>query len=69
MTKTIAELKKIAWIESVVPNIGGLAPTAEKAVRRGIRLTIQDLIEENPSAVTAQSDKHGKDGNGRHVSK
>ena len=69
MTKTIAELKKIAWIESVVPNIGGLAPTAEKAVRRGIRLTIQDLIEENPSAVTAQSDKHGKDGNVRHVSK
>lgn len=68
MTRTIRELKKLAWIETVVPNIGGLAPTAEKAIRRGVRLAIQDAIEENPSAIKAQSDKRGKDGNGKHVS-
>lgn len=62
MTKVISELKKLAWIEAVVPNIGGLAPTAEKAIRRGIRLTVQDVINAN-------SENAGKDGKKKHVSK
>lgn len=40
----IKELRKLAWVEQVLPSAGSLAPVIERAVRRGTRLGIQEAI-------------------------
>lgn len=42
MSNVINELRKVAWVEQVIPASGELAPFIERAIRRGARLTIQD---------------------------
>ena len=61
MSKVIKELRKLAWIESVAPGIGGFAPNAERAVRMGLRMTIQDLASQQP-VIASHKAKSGKDG-------
>lgn len=39
----MSELRKLAWVEVLVPEIGTFAPTAERLMRRGARFALSDM--------------------------
>lgn len=47
----MTELRKLAWIEVVVPELGTFAPTAERLVRRGAHFAISDAVSGTLPAV------------------
>lgn len=46
-TNMIKELRKLAWVEQILPSAGNLAPVIERAVRRGTRLGVQEALISN----------------------
>ena len=59
----MTELRKLAWVETVVPELGTFAPTAERLIRRGARFLLADATGSLPGQqVVVVPEPEGKDG-------
>lgn len=47
MSNVIKELRKYAWIETIMPELGNMAPIAERAVRRGAINVAQSMLTDD----------------------